>query len=69
MLPAPGVHDLIFGNNLEKRLGALLKVGLFIHHFLSPQAADRLRGITTWRDVRDREKPSDHVPVVIELED
>ncbi len=39
------------------------------HHFMSPQAADRFAGITTWRDVRDGEKPSDHVPVVIELKD
>ncbi len=39
------------------------------HHFLSPQAADRLLGIETHRDARDMEKPSDHVPVVIELAD
>jgi exodeoxyribonuclease-3 len=37
------------------------------HAFLSPQAADRLAGIATHKDVRDREKPSDHVPVVVEL--
>jgi exodeoxyribonuclease-3 len=37
------------------------------HAFLSPQAADRLAGITTHRDMRDRDKPSDHVPVVVEL--
>ena len=39
------------------------------HHFLSPQAADRFIGIETHRDARDMEKPSDHVPVVIELAD
>jgi exodeoxyribonuclease-3 len=39
------------------------------HHFLSPQATDRFLGIETHRDARDMEKPSDHVPVVIELED
>ena len=38
------------------------------HHLLSPQAADRLRGCVIHRDVRGWEKPSDHVPVVIELE-
>ena len=37
------------------------------HGLLSPQAADKLVGVTIHRDVRDREKPSDHVPVVIEL--
>ncbi|MBN9319523.1 MAG: exodeoxyribonuclease III [Caulobacterales bacterium 68-7] len=37
------------------------------HALLSPQAADKLAGVTIHRDVRDREKPSDHVPVVIEL--
>ncbi|MDB5432450.1 MAG: exodeoxyribonuclease [Caulobacter sp.] len=37
------------------------------HHLLSPQAADRLKGVTIEREVRGWEKPSDHVPVVIEL--
>jgi exodeoxyribonuclease-3 len=37
------------------------------HALLSPQAADVLVGVTIHRDVRDREKPSDHVPVVVEL--
>ena len=35
---------------------------------LSPQAADRFVGIETHRDARDMEKPSDHVPVVVDLE-
>jgi exodeoxyribonuclease-3 len=34
---------------------------------LSPQAADRLIGATIDRHVRAWEKPSDHVPVVIDL--
>ncbi|MBX9460298.1 MAG: exodeoxyribonuclease III [Brevundimonas sp.] len=38
-------------------------------HLLSPQAADRFQAIETHRDARDMEKPSDHVPVVVELED
>ncbi len=38
-------------------------------HLLSPQAADRFIGIETHRDARDMDKPSDHVPVVLELED
>jgi exodeoxyribonuclease-3 len=38
------------------------------HALLSPQAADRLRSCEIHRDVRGREKPSDHVPVVVELD-
>ena len=37
------------------------------HALLSPQAADALVGVTIHRDVRGREKPSDHVPLVVEL--
>jgi exodeoxyribonuclease-3 len=37
------------------------------HVLLSPQAADILTSVVIHRDVRAREKPSDHVPVVIEL--
>ena len=37
------------------------------HALLSPQAADALRGCEIHRDVRSWDKPSDHVPVVIEL--
>lgn len=33
------------------------------HLLLSPQAADRLEGVITHREVRGWEKPSDHVPV------
>jgi exodeoxyribonuclease-3 len=39
------------------------------HLLLSPQAADRLAGVKIHRDVRGRERPSDHVPVVAELTD
>lgn len=38
------------------------------HALLSPQAADRLRGVSIHRDVRSWEKPSDHVPLVVELD-
>jgi exodeoxyribonuclease-3 len=38
------------------------------HALLSPQAADRLRGVSIHRDVRSWDKPSDHVPLVIELD-
>jgi len=38
------------------------------HALLSPQAADRLAGCVVHRDVRGWEKPSDHVPVVVELD-
>ncbi len=37
------------------------------HLLLSPQAADKLSMVEIHRDVRGREKPSDHVPVVAEL--
>lgn len=37
------------------------------HALLSPQAADRLEGVRIDKHVRSWEKPSDHVPVVIEL--
>ena len=33
------------------------------HLMLSPQAADRLDGVTVHKDVRGWDKPSDHVPV------
>lgn len=43
-------------------------LGIRIDHLLlSPQAADRLAGVVIHRDERDKEKPSDHVPVVAEL--
>ena len=38
------------------------------HHLLSPQAADRLTGAGIDRQTRGREKPSDHVPVWIEIQ-
>jgi exodeoxyribonuclease-3 len=37
------------------------------HALLSPQAADRLAGVTIHKSVRGWDKPSDHVPVVVEL--
>jgi exodeoxyribonuclease III len=43
--------------------------GLRIDHLLlSPQAADRMRGAGIDKHVRGREKPSDHVPVWVELD-
>ena len=38
------------------------------HALLSPQAADKLMGVAIHRDVRSWDKPSDHVPVVVELD-
>src|SRR5690348_17514599 len=38
------------------------------HLLLSPQAADRLAAVGIDKHVRGWEKPSDHVPVWIELE-
>ena len=37
------------------------------HLLLSPQAADHLGGVTIHKAARAMEKPSDHVPVVVEL--
>lgn len=37
------------------------------HLLLSPQAADRLKSVTIDKDMRALEKPSDHVPIRIEL--
>jgi len=43
--------------------------GIRIDHFLlSPQAADLLTDCYIEKDVRGREKPSDHVPVWVELD-
>lgn len=42
--------------------------GIRIDHILaSPQAADRIAGVEIEDEVRDWEKPSDHVPVVVEV--
>ena len=38
------------------------------HLMLSPQAADKLASVAIHRNARARDKPSDHVPVVAELE-
>jgi exodeoxyribonuclease-3 len=38
------------------------------HILLSPQAADRLRAVDVDRHVRSWEKPSDHVPVIVDLD-
>ena len=38
------------------------------HHLLSPQAADLLQDCWIEADVRGREKPSDHVPVWVEID-
>ncbi|WP_421738510.1 exodeoxyribonuclease III [Caulobacter sp.] len=43
-------------------------LGIRIDHLLlSPQASDKLDNVVIHRDERDKEKPSDHVPVVAEL--
>jgi exodeoxyribonuclease-3 len=43
--------------------------GIRIDHLaLSPQATDRLKGATIHKETRALEKPSDHVPVSVELD-
>jgi exodeoxyribonuclease-3 len=45
-------------------------LGLRIDHLLlSPQAADRLVDVTIDREMRAKDKPSDHVPVRVDLRD
>ena len=39
------------------------------HLLLSPQAADRLRSVAIDKDMRAREKPSDHVPIRIDIDE
>jgi exodeoxyribonuclease III len=38
------------------------------HVLLSPQAADRLRSVSIRKETRSWDKPSDHVPVVVDLD-
>ena len=38
------------------------------HALLSPQAADKLAGVAIHKHVRGWDKPSDHVPLVVELD-
>jgi len=63
--PDPGVYTF-----WDYQGGAFQKDdGIRIDHLLlSPQAADRLTAAGVDRDARGWEKPSDHVPVWIELE-
>ena len=39
------------------------------HLMLSPQAADRLRGVEIYREARALEKPSDHVPIFADFDE
>jgi exodeoxyribonuclease-3 len=42
--------------------------GIRIDHFLmSPQAADRLNGLSIDKQLRAADKPSDHVPVILDI--
>jgi exodeoxyribonuclease-3 len=38
------------------------------HHLLSPQAVDRLRTVSIRKETRGWDKPSDHVPVMVDLD-
>ena len=43
--------------------------GIRIDHFLlCPQTADRLRDVAIDKEIRGREKPSDHVPIWVDLD-
>lgn len=62
--PTPGLYTF-----WDYQAGAWQKNnGIRIDHaLLSPQAADRLMGARIDKHVRAWEKPSDHVPVIVEL--
>ena len=64
--PEPGLYTF-----WDYQAGAWQKNnGIRIDHLLlSPQASDRLKGVRIDKHVRGWEKPSDHVPVVVELTD
>jgi exodeoxyribonuclease-3 len=64
--PEPGLYTF-----WDYQAGAWQKNnGIRIDHLLlSPQASDRLKGVRIDKHVRGWAKPSDHVPVVIELAD
>lgn len=63
--PGPGIYTF-----WDYQAGAFQKDdGIRIDHLLlSPQAADMLKSAGIDRDVRAAEKPSDHVPVWVELD-
>lgn len=63
--PGPGVYTF-----WDYQAGAFQKNnGIRIDHaLLTPQAADLLRGTGIDKDARAKDKPSDHVPVWIELD-
>ena len=62
---APGVYSF-----WDYQAGAFQRNnGIRIDHLLlSPQATDRIRSTSIRKDVRGWEKPSDHVPVLVDLE-
>jgi exodeoxyribonuclease-3 len=64
--PEPGLYTF-----WDYQAGAWQKDnGIRIDHMLlSPQASDRLTGVRVDKHVRGWAKPSDHVPVVIEITD
>ena len=63
--PAPGQYSFwdYQANAFDRNDGIRID-----HLLLTPQAADLLTGSWIERDVRGREKPSDHVPVWVELD-
>ena len=65
-----GVTDVaVTSDNRENIKGQECGNGIRIDHFLlSPLCADMLRDCQIDRDVRGRDKPSDHVPIWVELD-
>ena len=52
------------GRSWEKNDGVRID-----HSLLSPHAADKLAGIKIYSSTRDKEKPSDHIPISVLIQD
>lgn len=62
--PEPGIYTFWDYQDIARRRDNGIRID---HLLLSPQAADRLKTTRIDKHVRAWEKPSDHVPVLIEL--
>ena len=66
----PPTRRSIIRSGIIRREPGTKNNGLRIDHLLlSPQAADRLQSVAIDKDMRAKDKPSDHVPIRIDLRD
>ncbi len=68
LAPAQTVEPLVDPTTLLLLRGLVGLLGVGDHFLLTPQAADRLAAAGIDSTVRGRERPSDHVPVWVELD-